>query len=185
MVSQLALGAIWGYQRFLSPHKGFRCAHSVLHGGTGCSGFAKYAIRDHGVWLAIPYILQRFRDCKEASLTLRAACPAHSSAPNGEETPRQRRQRLRRNGEEVAPEGACTDRCGVGCCALPSFCAPGFANGQTAASSDTEATSGTNDNPNDADSACATADEACGACSCSRINVEGCDFGCGCLPCFD
>lgn len=26
------------YQRWLSPHKGFRCAHAALYGGLFCSG---------------------------------------------------------------------------------------------------------------------------------------------------
>lgn len=74
MFSKLALGAIWGYQQYISPHKGFRCAHAVQHGGTGCSGYAKFAIREHGLWRAIPAIRQRLRDCKAAYAELRANC---------------------------------------------------------------------------------------------------------------
>jgi putative component of membrane protein insertase Oxa1/YidC/SpoIIIJ protein YidD len=100
MVSKLALGAIWGYQRYVSPRKGFRCAHSVLHGGTGCSGFAKYAIRDHGFWGAVPHIRQRFRDCKSASETLRDRCAVHSRRADGEdeETEEKRKRRRDRDG---------------------------------------------------------------------------------------
>ncbi|MDB5806251.1 MAG: hypothetical protein JWN73_3573 [Betaproteobacteria bacterium] len=33
----LASAAIGGYQRFLSPYKGYRCAYGVVHGTHGCS----------------------------------------------------------------------------------------------------------------------------------------------------
>ena len=138
MVSELALGAIWGYQRFLSPRKGFRCAYSVLHGGTGCSGFAKYAIRDHGFWGAIPEIRQRFRDCRDASRTLRANCAVHSNLPGDDPHPRRRANRRRKAEAARKDKG---DGClGYGCdgldcagsaCALPAFCAAGSASSQT------------------------------------------------------
>ena len=55
------------YQRHLSPRKGYRCAYSVLHGGTGCSGYAKHAIAEHGIFNAYPLIMQRFSDCTDAA----------------------------------------------------------------------------------------------------------------------
>ena len=64
MLSQTALWSIYAYQRWLSPRKGYRCAYSVHHGGTGCSGYAKHAIRDHGLWRALPLIRARFQACK-------------------------------------------------------------------------------------------------------------------------
>lgn len=66
----MSLGLIWVYQRFISPRKGFACAHRVLHGGPGCSGYAKHAIRDHGVISAIPLIRERFKDCRTAYETI-------------------------------------------------------------------------------------------------------------------
>lgn len=70
LATKTALGLIFVYQRWISPRKGFRCAHSVLHGGPGCSGFAKEAIRDVGFWKAVRVIRQRFRDCHAAMLVL-------------------------------------------------------------------------------------------------------------------
>lgn len=72
MFSNVALLGIYGYQRWLSPRKGYRCAYSVRHGGTGCSGFAKHAIRDHGFVSALPMIRTRFADCKAAALAFSA-----------------------------------------------------------------------------------------------------------------
>ena len=71
MLSRLALAAIGGYQRHLSPRKGYGCAYRVAHGGTGCSGYAKAAIADHGVLRAIPAIRQRFAACRDAAEELR------------------------------------------------------------------------------------------------------------------
>ncbi|WP_299146157.1 membrane protein insertion efficiency factor YidD [uncultured Tateyamaria sp.] len=71
MLSRAALSGIWAYQRFVSPRKGFSCAYRVAHGGTGCSGFAKAHIRDHGLLAALPVIRRRFAACKAAALHLR------------------------------------------------------------------------------------------------------------------
>ncbi len=92
MLARTALGGIWVYQRYVSPRKGFRCAYSVLHGGTGCSGYVKFAIRDHGLWAAIPKIRERFRDCKAASRTLRANCAVHSEKPDEHKHKKKRKQ---------------------------------------------------------------------------------------------
>jgi putative component of membrane protein insertase Oxa1/YidC/SpoIIIJ protein YidD len=64
--------AIAGYQRYLSPYKGFRCAHCVLHGGLSCSEAVKRLIRLHGVFSAWPHVRERFAQCRAAAQTLRA-----------------------------------------------------------------------------------------------------------------
>ncbi len=65
-LSALALLAIRGYQRWLSPLKGFRRAHSVLHCGRGCSSYAMQEIRTSGLIGALGAVRQRFRDCRAA-----------------------------------------------------------------------------------------------------------------------
>ena len=77
--ARAALAGIRFYQRRLSPLKGFRCAHSVLHGGPGCSGFAAQAIRERGLLGAIRPIHQRFRDCRAAFVTLMSEKPDRES----------------------------------------------------------------------------------------------------------
>jgi putative component of membrane protein insertase Oxa1/YidC/SpoIIIJ protein YidD len=129
MVSKLALGAIWGYQRYVSPWKGFRCAHSVLHGGTGCSGFARSAIQDHGFWGAIPHIRGRFRDCKAASETLRARCTVHSRRADDEgEDEADQKGKRRRDREGPC---SCWDDVAMGCLGT-SLCAGTSATSQPA-----------------------------------------------------
>ncbi|MEL6585666.1 MAG: membrane protein insertion efficiency factor YidD [Pseudomonadota bacterium] len=119
MLSRIALGGICAYQRYLSPRKGFRCAYSVAHGGTGCSGYAKFAIRDHGFWCALPLIRQRFRACQAAYVALRRS----------EEEDRERRAQRRKDG---LCDTAC---CGAeGCAYLPSAasaCRGGAAAGKS------------------------------------------------------
>lgn len=67
MLSHFAIVGISGYQRYLSPRKGFACAYRVRHGGPGCSGFAKAAIQQHGLRAAIPLVRQRFAACRDAA----------------------------------------------------------------------------------------------------------------------
>jgi putative component of membrane protein insertase Oxa1/YidC/SpoIIIJ protein YidD len=70
-LSRLAATTIRGYQRWISPYKGFRCSHRVLHGGHSCSEFARLAILEHGITEAWPGIRQQFRECRAAFLDLR------------------------------------------------------------------------------------------------------------------
>ena len=89
--------------------KGFRCAYAVLHGGPGCSGFAKQAIRKRGLWAALALIRQSFRNCRGALSTL-------NTLPEYE--------KLRRNREHKEQRSACLWHasscipvpCHFGCC---------------------------------------------------------------------
>jgi putative component of membrane protein insertase Oxa1/YidC/SpoIIIJ protein YidD len=73
MLSRAALLAIDGYQRHLSPRKGYGCAYRIAHGGTGCSGFAKGAIAELGFGRALPLIRARFLACRDAAKELHDA----------------------------------------------------------------------------------------------------------------
>ena len=72
MVSGLAVGMIAAYQRYLSPHKGFYCAHRVLHGGPSCSEFARRVVLRRGVGPLAPLLRRRFARCAAAARRLRA-----------------------------------------------------------------------------------------------------------------
>ena len=69
---QAAATAIVGYQKHLSPRKGFVCAHRVLHGGDSCSQYVKRVILAQGLLSAIPATRQRFQACKAAHQVLQA-----------------------------------------------------------------------------------------------------------------
>ena len=80
MLTRLSLAAIGGYQRHLSPRKGYACAHRIAHGGTGCSGFAKQAIRCAGFVTALPLIRARFAACRDAAKELHADTAARDKS---------------------------------------------------------------------------------------------------------
>nr|WP_272901715.1 membrane protein insertion efficiency factor YidD [Methylomicrobium sp. RS1] len=69
-VKYLAILLIVFYQKFISPHKGFRCAYAVLHGGDSCSEAVKTIVRDKGPFGGYRDIRARFQACKEANETL-------------------------------------------------------------------------------------------------------------------
>jgi len=79
----LASAAISGYQRYLSPYKGFRCAHRALHGELTCSEAVKRLIQAHGVVAAWPHVRERFAQCRAASLELRSLAMADASDGEG------------------------------------------------------------------------------------------------------
>lgn len=67
LISSAAIGTIGIYQLYISPYKGFRCAHRAHLGGMSCSEFAKESIRIRsGVFAAFPLIKERLIDCRKA-----------------------------------------------------------------------------------------------------------------------
>lgn len=64
--SRLAVQAILLYQRYLSPIKGFKCAHRVLHGGDSCSEHGRKLIEAQGVWLGVRLLRRRLLQCRTA-----------------------------------------------------------------------------------------------------------------------
>lgn len=74
-----AVLAIAGYQKFISPHKGFSCAHRVLYGCESCSQYFKRVVGEDGIFTAIANAKGRFQECREANQILqerRARCRA-------------------------------------------------------------------------------------------------------------
>ncbi len=71
-LGRLAVLAILAYQRYLSPLKGFRCAHRARHGGESCSEFARRTFAADGVLAGLLALGPRFRACAQASRALRA-----------------------------------------------------------------------------------------------------------------
>lgn len=71
MLSYAAVGSISLYQRWLSPRKGFCCAHRVLHRGPSCSEFMKMRCRKTGFTAALRDLRLRFLECREAAKTIR------------------------------------------------------------------------------------------------------------------
>ena len=55
------------YQRRISPHKGYTCAHKGVHNGDSCSEYTKKTILEKGLFPSIKHIQQRFSECREAA----------------------------------------------------------------------------------------------------------------------
>lgn len=70
---KIGIVAIAGYQKYISPHKGFVCAHRVLYGGESCSTYIKRVISEEGLIVAWGKSHNRFQGCKQANLTLQAS----------------------------------------------------------------------------------------------------------------
>lgn len=62
---RLLLASIRGYQRHLSPHKGFACAYRVHTGRGSCSALGARAVRRHGVRGGLVLLRRRTRRCGE------------------------------------------------------------------------------------------------------------------------
>ena len=72
VIDTAAIAAITGYQRFLSPYKGFRCAYRVLHGQESCSAYVKRMVSEVGCGDALRLAHVRFRECSAAYHVLMA-----------------------------------------------------------------------------------------------------------------
>ncbi|MFC4427486.1 membrane protein insertion efficiency factor YidD [Deinococcus navajonensis] len=72
---RLAQSAIRFYQRHLSPHKGFCCAHAALHGGESCSAAVAQIVREDGLGRGRSRIAARFAACRAAHSALRSGSP--------------------------------------------------------------------------------------------------------------
>ena len=115
MLSPVALWLIGVYQRHLSPRKGYACAYRVLHGGTGCSGFAKQAIGSHGTIRALPLIRARFAGCRDAAVSLRKEKESKKIKDDGKSSERK---------YDWCAVDPCTPCPGQGCGALPKKVVP-------------------------------------------------------------
>jgi putative component of membrane protein insertase Oxa1/YidC/SpoIIIJ protein YidD len=61
---------IEGYQRWISPHKGFCCAYGALHGSGTCSSIGKSIMREQGMLKFLRLMPAQFGACKTAASVL-------------------------------------------------------------------------------------------------------------------
>ncbi len=69
----IALGLIGFYQRRLSPHKGYRCAHRVYHGADSCSEYGRHAIQTRGLFTGLILLAGRIQECRSAYAALQTS----------------------------------------------------------------------------------------------------------------
>ncbi|MEH2437528.1 MAG: membrane protein insertion efficiency factor YidD [Nostoc sp.] len=89
---QVSIAAISGYQKHISPYKGFVCAHRLLYGGESCSGYFKRVVAKEGLKAAFVNSRERFQACKQANQILRAQTE-NSEESTEEEADTQQRQK--------------------------------------------------------------------------------------------
>ncbi len=69
---RFSIAGIGLYQRYISPRKGFGCAHRIVHNGESCSARVKRALYEEPLSKALGISRRQFGDCSEASRLLRA-----------------------------------------------------------------------------------------------------------------
>lgn len=69
LTNSVAIKAIEGYQQYLSPIKGFKCAAGQI-GGQTCSGAVKSIISTKGVVAGVPAMYKQFASCHHAAKTI-------------------------------------------------------------------------------------------------------------------
>jgi len=65
-MARMLIALINFYQRFISPFKGFKCAHNAVHRQGSCSHSVKQLISQYGIIRALPMIRLRFKECGSA-----------------------------------------------------------------------------------------------------------------------
>ena len=90
-----AIASITGYQKYVSPYKGFSCAHRVFYGGESCSQYVKRILGEVGFSEAITASRRRFSECREAHHKIKAFRFANSNEHSQDDE--QRRQTNEKN----------------------------------------------------------------------------------------
>lgn len=75
----LLLLLVKAYQKWVSPSKGFTCAHRAYFGRSTCSVYGWNAISKHGSLTGIKLILRRFKSCSVAFQKLEKEDPKDES----------------------------------------------------------------------------------------------------------
>lgn len=59
------------YQRYISPRKGYSCAHRIVYGGDSCSEYVKKTLSDKSLFESTLMARQRFKSCNAAHVLSR------------------------------------------------------------------------------------------------------------------
>ncbi len=77
-MNKIAITLIGGYQQYISPIKGFSCAHRILYGEESCSNYIKRMFIEQDFSGAMEAARQRFKACKEANQILKLEAVSNS-----------------------------------------------------------------------------------------------------------
>lgn len=101
------------YQKWISPHKGFACAHRKLHQTSSGSEFFALNLPHYGVPRAISKQIERFQDCKEARHMLQVQNAQLSHLNLGSPLASQAQRKKRKNQKKIQ---TCCDDEPISCC---------------------------------------------------------------------
>lgn len=87
IVTKLLMALIYLYQKYLSPYKGFSCAHRLLHQRESCSSYVKKTLLEQDLTTAIKMSSRRFQECSQAYDILREQNNKHQKT----NTPKRRK----------------------------------------------------------------------------------------------
>ena len=99
IVKKLVLLVVRGYQRYISPYKGFSCAYKKLYKTQSCSAYFYSCVRDRALNLstASNLLQQRLFECKQAYSILQTDLNYHQQS---------KQKKRRRNNNEC---GSCSE----------------------------------------------------------------------------
>lgn len=75
----IALWTIAIYQKYLSPKKGYSCAHRILHNDQSCSGYCAENLKKHGFVSTVVVMPSRFHQCHKAGVELSERKPGEDT----------------------------------------------------------------------------------------------------------
>lgn len=117
--SRALVAAIALYQAYLSPLKGFSCAHRTLHHGPSCSQFVKQAIAAGGCMAGWTALKLRATKCREALAILRSEEHTGSNENTGETKSDWQNGRPEKGSSLKSCLQVGGVDCTAGCCILP------------------------------------------------------------------
>ena len=72
LLRSVAIVFIKCYQHYISPIKGYSCAHRIVYGGPSCSEYVKNTLTNTNLFESTLLTRQRFRDCKTAYISYKS-----------------------------------------------------------------------------------------------------------------
>ncbi len=81
-IQEILIFVIRLYQKYISPYKGFQCAHACLYNDASCSDAVITIIESNGLIMSLDKIKARFKACREAYLILSQKNMNHKDKPN-------------------------------------------------------------------------------------------------------
>ena len=97
IANNIFIKAIHLYQKFISPRKGYCCAHRTYHGRSSCSEYAIHSLNKHNLLISLSLMKRRFLACQMAY----------------EELKKEKEQNKSNNGVEACP---CANKESAYCC---------------------------------------------------------------------